>query len=182
FDTYATIRIHGSIMDGLRREDWLPRTLRERAKKIEKVTEELQQQYKRTPTAKEIAQSAQLTREEVEATVVDSLYANMLSTDAIVQMHDTEEQTSISSTIKDNHNPLPEDQILKGEVKAQLEKAILQLNTNEQLVISLFYIEELTLTEIGEVLHLTTSRISQIHKRALFKLKDLLAKLQRREK
>lgn len=178
FDTYATIRVHGAIMDGLRREDWLPRTLRDRSKKIEKITQQLQQAYQRAPTAAEIAKVAELSTEEVEATVVDTLYANMLSTDTVVQTKDTEEQANIASTIEDEFTPLPDDELLKEEVKHEIKEAILQLNHNEQMVISLFYIEELTLTEIGEVLHLTTSRISQIHKKAIFKLKGLLQKLQ----
>src|SRR5699024_4295128 len=101
----------------------------------------------------------------------------MLSTDTVVQTKDTEEQTNIASTIEDEFTPLPDDELLKEEVKHELKEAILNLNHNEQIVISLFYIEELTLTEIGEVLHLTTSRISQIHKKAIFKLKGLLQKL-----
>lgn len=179
FDTYATIRIHGAIMDGLRREDWLPRTLRDKSKKIEKITQELQQTYQRAPSAEEIASVAELSTDEVEATVVDTLYANMLSTDSVIQTQDTGEQASIASTIEDQETPSPDDELLKGEVKQELKQAILQLNKNEQLVISLFYIEELTLTEIGEILGLTTSRISQIHKKAIFKLKDLLYKLKK---
>src|SRR5699024_3592279 len=177
FDTYATIRVHGAIMDGLRREDWLPRSLRDRSKKIEKITQQLQQAYQRAPTAAEIAKVAELSTEEVEATVVDTLYANMLSADTVVRTKDTEEPSNTASTIEDEFTPLPDYELLKEEVKYELKEAILNLNNNKQIVISLFYIEELTLTEIGEVLHFTTSCISQIHKKAIFKLKGLLQKL-----
>src|SRR5699024_12741420 len=116
-------------------------------------------------------------RVSVTYTSVDTVYANMLSTDSVVLSDGTEQQSNIGSTIEDEFNPLPEDELLKEEVKHELKEAILQLKHNEQIVISLFYIEELTLTEIGEVLHLTTSRISQIHKKSIFKLKGLLQKL-----
>src|SRR5699024_3755588 len=109
FDTYATIRVHVAMMFGLRREDWLPRSLRDRSKKIEKITQQLQQAYQRAPTAAESAKVAELSTEEVEATVVDTLYANMLSTDTVVQTKDTEEQSNIASTIEDEFTPLPDD-------------------------------------------------------------------------
>lgn len=177
FDTYATIRIHGSIMDGLRREDWLPRTLRDKAKRIEKVSQELEQELGRTPGSDEIAGKLGWKAEEVESTMTDALYANVLSTDTPIQGGETEEMTNIVSTVEDRNNITPDEHTLQTEVKEQLAAALKRLNKNEQLVISLFYMEELTLTEIGEVLDLTTSRISQIHKKAIFKLKDILGKL-----
>lgn len=177
FDTYATIRIHGSIMDGLRREDWLPRTLRDRSKKIEKASQELEQQFKRTPTSAEIAKKLNLTEDEVESTVVDTLYANKLSIDSMVPTNEGDETNEAAAMIEDVQGIQPEEIMIHTELKEELKKGIQQLNNNEQMVISLFYMEELTLTEIGSVLNLTTSRISQIHKKAIFKLKDILAAL-----
>lgn len=177
FDTYATIRIHGSIMDGLRREDWLPRSLRDKAKKIEKVSQMLEQELGRTPKAEDVAGELGWPVEEVESTMTDTLYANILSTDTPVQSGDAEEMTNIVSTVEDYDSLTPDKHTLQEEIKAQLTSALEHLNKNEQLVISLFYMEELTLTEIGHVLDLTTSRISQIHKKAIFKLKDILTKL-----
>src|SRR5699024_1757695 len=78
FDTYATIRVHGAIMDGLRREDWLPRSLRERSKKIEKITQQLQQAYQRAPTAAEIAKVTALVTEEAEATIQKTRKNNII--------------------------------------------------------------------------------------------------------
>src|SRR5699024_3277232 len=161
----------------LRREDWLPRSLRDRSKKIEKITQQLQQAYQRAPTAAEIAKVAELSTEEVEATVVDTLYANILSTDTVVHTKDTEEQSNIASTIENVLTHQPDDKLQKKEVKHELKEVILNINHNEQNVIRLFYIEELTLTEIGEVINLTTSRITQIHKKEMFKLTGLLQKL-----
>ena len=177
FDTYATIRIRGSIMDGLRKEDWLPRTLRDDAKKIDKASQELEQKLQRTPTAEDIAKELKMERHEVEKIVSNALFANVISMDATYTSTDMEETTDLGSTIEDEETITPDKQVEMEEWKRELVEGIKKLTKNEQLVISLFYQEELTLTEIGQVLDLTTSRISQIHKRAIFKLKDILSKM-----
>ncbi|MEI3604621.1 FliA/WhiG family RNA polymerase sigma factor [Pseudogracilibacillus sp. SE30717A] len=176
FDTYATIRVRGSIIDGLRKEDWLPRTLREQSKKIEKVTQELEQRLMRTPNSQEIAQAIGKEPEEVEDIVVNTLAANVLSIDASYKTQDSDETDDLTHMIVDDQTVTPDQSVIQSEQNQELVKYIKQLNENEQLVISLFYHEELTLTEIGHVLNLTTSRISQIHKRAIFKLKDTLTR------
>lgn len=176
FDTYATIRVRGAIMDGLRKEDWLPRTLRDEAKKIEKVSEELEQRLKRTPNSTDIANELDMSPEEVETIINNTLFSNVISLDTTLTKTDNDDST-LSSTIEDEHTPHPDEQLLGIELKSELAEGIKKLNENEQIVISLFYVEELTLTEIGEVLNLTTSRISQIHKKAIFKLKDILKKM-----
>lgn len=179
FDTYATIRIRGSIIDGLRKEDWLPRTLRDQAKKIEKTLEELEQKLKRTPTAADIAQELKMSPEEIETIISHSLNANLLSLDMTVRSDESEDAMAIATTIKDDDAVDPDHHVLFNEMQHELAENIKKLNKNEQLVISLFYFDELTFTEIGEVLQLTTSRISQIHKRALFKLNNAFAKLRK---
>lgn len=176
FATYASIRVHGSIMDGLRREDWLPRSLRDRANKIERTSEQLEQQLNRTPTAEDIAKELDMEVEEVEATISDSLFAKVQSLDTQYQSDDPDEAASPLSFIQDDKMPTPTDHILTTELKSELVESIKQLQENEQLVISLVYMEELSLTEVGEVLDLTTSRISQIHKAAIFKLRKILEK------
>lgn len=174
FDTYATIRIRGAIIDGLRKEDWLPRTLREQTKLIEKTIEVLEQELNRTPTSSEIAEQVNLDYREVEAIMNHALFSNVISVDQSLKGSETDENTTISDTIVDDESLGPEQELVHHELKAQLVENIKKLNENEQMVISLFYVEELTLTEIGEILDLTTSRISQIHKQAIFKLKDFL--------
>ena len=177
FDTYATIRIRGSIMDGLRKEDWLPRSLREQAKKIEQVSQQLEQKLNRTPTSADIAKELNMEKEEVESIVTDTLFANVISIDTTYTTDDMEETTDLGSTIEDEEAVNPDEHVELEELKEELIEGIKSLTKNEQIVISLFYQEELTLTEIGQVLDLTTSRISQIHKRAIFKLKDILTKM-----
>lgn len=175
FATYASIRVHGSIMDGLRKEDWLPRTLRDKAKKIEKTSEQLEQQLNRVPTTSDIATALQIEVEEVEATRTDILLANVQSLDANYQTDETDEGSHALLFMNDDNTPTPDEHIISNEVKKELIQSIQQLNEREQLVISLVYVEELTLTEIGDVLDLSTSRISQIHKKAISKLQSILS-------
>lgn len=181
FITYASIRVHGSIIDGLRREDWLPRSLRDKANKIEKMSAQLEQQLNRVPSAMDIATSLQMDVEEVELTITDTLFAKVQSLDAKFQTDDTDDATSALSFIDDNNTATPEEYILASEIKHELVQSIKQLKKNEQIVISLVYMDELSLTEIGEVLDLTTSRISQIHKSAIFKLRKIIEKAQHSE-
>lgn len=177
FSTYATIRVRGSIIDGLRKEDWLPRTLREQTKRIENATKTLEQKLTRTPTASEIAKKLDIDEEEVETTMSHALFANLISLETTVTTAEDDRDTEISDMIEDTAAVHPEEQVTFKELTKELIEQIKHLNENEQLVISLFYEEELTLTEIGEVLNLTTSRISQIHKQAIFKLRKTLTKL-----
>ncbi|HLS20389.1 MAG TPA: FliA/WhiG family RNA polymerase sigma factor [Bacillota bacterium] len=177
FDTYASFRIRGSIIDGLRREDWLPRSLREKTKQVEQTSDQLEQKLQRKPTPSEIAKQLNMTPAEVEETVKNSLFANVLSIDQRTTDTNDEEPEGIGYIIPDKENETPDEQLVKLEMKQEVAKAIQLLNKNEQLVISLFYHDELTMTEIGEVLNLTTSRISQIHKQALYKMKDTLKDL-----
>ncbi|AUJ26658.1 MULTISPECIES: FliA/WhiG family RNA polymerase sigma factor [Virgibacillus] len=178
FDTYASFRIKGAIIDGLRKEDWLPRSLREKTKKIEHVTNQLEQQYQRIPSTEEIAKHTGMTVKEVETAMYDSLFANILSIEEKPTDPKLKLKEGIGYSIPDTKSVSPENQVVKNELKQELKASMKNLNENEQLVISLFYQEELTLTEIGEVLGLTTSRISQIHKKSITKLHTILKKLQ----
>lgn len=177
FDTYASFRIRGSIMDGLRKEDWLPRSVRDRAKKIEQMTEKLEQKLQRPVTSKEIAVELGISPEEVEETVKDSLFSNVLSMEEKPKDGNEDHKEGIGYSIPDEQTSTPSESMIKKENYAELAEEIDRLNEKEKLVISLFYHEELTLTEIGQVLELTTSRISQIHAKAIYKLKSSLHEL-----
>lgn len=174
FDTYASYRIRGAIIDGLRKEDWMPRTLREKVKKIEQISASLEQQLSRHATAEEIADISGYSVDEVHQTINEYLFANVLSIDE--QIQDYEDSEKQSHYIKDENILTPEQQIIRTESIEELSVLIDTLNKNEQLVLSLFYKEELTFTEIGKIMELSTSRISQIHSKALFKLKEVLLK------
>lgn len=175
FDTYASFRIRGAMIDGLRREDWLPRSTRDKAKKIEAAIIRLEQQKMGNVRAADIAEELGMTEDEVHAAMSEQFFANVLSVDE--QPSDQDEKEGYSFVLRDENAIIPEDKLLKDELMKELAANIEKLSEKEQLVISLFYLEELTLTEIGEVLNLSTSRISQIHSKALFKLRHSLEKI-----
>lgn len=175
FDTYASFRIRGAIIDGLRKEDWLSRSSREKAKKIEATIERLEQKLMRNVTAKDVAKELNIPEEEVFSTMNEHFFSNILSIDETI--HDQEDKDGQTFAIKDPKAEIPEEKIIKDELIEELTEKISTLSEKEQLVLSLFYKEELTLTEIGQVMNLSTSRISQIHSKALFKLRQSLSKL-----
>lgn len=172
FDTYASFRIRGAILDGLRKEDWRPRNIREKGKKLDLIIEQLEQKLLRKALPVEIAKEANMTEEEVIQLMNELFFANLLSIDD--KKMDVDDKESKANSIKDDKTLTPDEELLKKETIQEMMEAIGHLNEKEQLVISLFYKEELTLTEIGDVLGLSTSRISQIHSKAIFKLKQLL--------
>ncbi|MFB1081086.1 FliA/WhiG family RNA polymerase sigma factor [Jeotgalibacillus sp. JSM ZJ347] len=172
FDTYASFRVRGAIIDGLRKEDWMPRSAREKAKKVDAKIEELEQQSLRHVEAHEVAAALNMPVDEVYQITQEHLFANVLSMD---DQSADDDHDGTAFTLRDHHSILPEEQLVKGELIQDLASVITQLNDKEQTVLSLFYTEELTLTEIGEVMNLSTSRISQIHSKCLFKLRKLLA-------
>lgn len=172
FDTYASFRIRGSILDGLRKEDWLPRSAREKSKKIEATIEKLEQKLMRNVTPLEIAEELHISEHEVYSAMNETFFANILSIDEHPQ--DQEDREGSSFYIKDSQAVLPESYMLNEELYSELTKMIETLNEKEQLVLQLFYKEELTLTEIGHVMGLSTSRISQIHSKSLYKLRNVM--------
>ena len=172
FDTYASFRIRGAILDGLRREDWLPRSLREKTKKVEAAIERLEQENLRSVSAKEVAEELGLSENDVTTVMSESFMANVLSIDE--ENKETESREKVSYTIEDKKAITPENSLLQEELHGELALVIKELSEKEQLVVSLFYFEELTLTEIGQVLGLSTSRISQIHSKALFRIRQVL--------
>ena len=173
FDTYASFRVRGAIIDGLRKEDWLPRSAREKAKKLEAQVEYLEQKPMRHATPEELAEHMNLPVEEVYQTVQEHFFSNVLSINE--QQQDQEDLEGKAFVIRDDNTRTPEQEVVRAELLEDLAENIQRLNEKEQLVLSLFYTEEMTLTEIGEMLGLSTSRISQIHSKALFKSRKLLA-------
>lgn len=178
FDTYASIRIRGAVMDGLRSIDWLPRKQREKTKKVTRVAAELEQQLFRTPTAEEIAAELGSTAAEVETLMHDMLMSNVLSMDHQHEGNESEFREGIGYNVPDDELLRPDQVLDQSEVKNDLVTAIKKLNERQQVVISLFYNDELTMTEIATILDVTTSRVSQIHKQAIFKLRNQLEAVQ----
>lgn len=171
FETYASFRIRGSILDGMRKEDWLPRKTREKSKKVEALIAQLEQKYLRNVSAEEIAKEADMSVEEIQSLLDDRYFSAVLSIDENAEQGENDSQTFV---IKDEKMKNPEEEILYLEKIKELTLEISKLSDKEQLVLSLIYKEELSLTEIGQILGLSTSRISQIHSKALLRLRSLL--------
>ncbi|WP_339178179.1 FliA/WhiG family RNA polymerase sigma factor [Oceanobacillus sp. FSL W7-1293] len=177
FDTYASFRIKGSIMDGLRKEDWLPRSIREKTKRVEQASEIFEQKNQREAQPEDIAEMTGMPIHDVETTLRDMVLSNMLSIEDKPKGQENDLKEGIGYNVSDKSELRPEERLIQDEWKDELIEGIKSLNEKEQLVISLFYQEELTFTEIGQVLELTTSRISQIHKRSIVKLRSTLQKI-----
>lgn len=142
---------------------------------MDAAIERLEQKYLRNVQPKEVAADLEMSENEVISIMNEGFFANVLSIDD--QNHEHDEQDHQKFVIRDEKAEMPEEKMVKDELIGQLAEVIVNLTEKEQQVISLFYKEELTLTEIGQVLSLSTSRISQIHSKALFKLKHLLEKI-----
>ncbi|WP_088105114.1 FliA/WhiG family RNA polymerase sigma factor [Halalkalibacter urbisdiaboli] len=175
FDTYASFRVRGAIIDGLRKEDWLPRSMREKIKKVEATVERLEQVMGRNVTCDEVAKELKMDSNEVAQVMTEHFVSNMLSIDEPTQ--ESERNETYAATIEDKRMLSPESKLVEDATKKELASIISQLSEKEQLVISLFYYEEMTLTEIGQILNLSTSRISQIHSKALFRLQQVMLKV-----
>lgn len=176
FETYAMWRIRGAMIDGLRENDWIPRTVRDKAKKIEEAYTFLEQQNLRTPTDEEISQYLGMSERELQQVYYDTSLASMVSIDEAVGDED-EQKTARHSYIVDEITPRPEHVAQSSSIKEVLIHSIDKLPEKERLVVSLFYFEELTLSEIAEVMNLSPSRISQLHSKALFRLRSSLNRL-----
>src|SRR5699024_3161061 len=143
FSTYASIRVRGSITDGLRKEDWLPRRLRKQTKQIDSTITRLEQALKRTPKSSEIAEVLAIDEKEVETLMTHDLYANIISLESTVSTTEDNQATQLSHMIEDDTAVNPDQRLIFNELTTELVQQIKNLNKNEQLVISLFYEKEL---------------------------------------
>ena len=168
FETYASLRIRGEIIDNIRKLDWIPRSLRQKNKLIEEVIEEFETKYSRQPTEEEIGKKLDIPIEQVKNY---SLY-NLVSLDSYL---DQNHEKSVDTLIE-NENYLPEKVLYKKEEKQILIEAIESLNEKQKQVITLYYYEELTLKEISKILGISESRVSQIHSNCMKILKNKLGK------
>lgn len=167
FETYAQIRIKGAIIDNIRRLDWIPRSLRKKSKQLQQAVLVLENKLGNIPTNAQIAEYMNISIEEVENTFSDIATFNLVSLEEFL----SNKNDSISSRREDN---LPENVYEQKEIKNILIEAINELPDKEKLIISLYYYEELTYKEIGNILNLSESRISQIHSKTIINLKNRL--------
>lgn len=167
FETYASLRIRGAILDQIRKMDWIPRTIRQRQKQIDTAMKELEQRNGRPPTDAEIAKYMGISEDEF----MD--WQNQVKADNIISLNEYVEQGNDISSEKSISSGFdtPEGVIEKSELKKVLEESLEVLTDKEKKVILLYYYEELTLKEISRVLEVSESRISQLHTKALQKMK-----------
>jgi RNA polymerase sigma factor FliA len=181
FETYAIQRIRGAIIDELRSMDWVPRSVRSRARDIEKAIAQLEAQLLRAPTDEEIAKKLGVSEVELDDSLLEISRSSIAALDELwASPTGSGDAVALVDTIEDPHSVEPGGEIEKTELKELIGESISSLPEREKLVITLYYYEELTLREIGEVLSVTESRVSQLHTKAILRLKARLAGAQAR--
>ncbi len=171
FETYALIRIRGTILDKIRAEDFLPRSVRKKIKDIKDAQELLKQQLGRVPTTSEVAEYMDMDPEKItqllsEDTVMTSIYDKRGNADDSVEIIDT---------IEDTHKLTPHEEVEEKNVKSELEKALKRLPERERIIMVLYYQENMTLKEIGATINMSESRVCQLHAQGIMKLKNILS-------
>ena len=174
FETYAIARIKGSIIDELRALDWVPRSVRARARDIERAVAELESKLGRAPNDDEIATKLGLTEDELEDSLTEISRSSIAALDELWTVSAGGDQIALIDTIEDTQGPEPQSALAQTELREAMADAIARLPEREKLVVTLYYYEELTLREIGEVLGVTESRVSQLHTKAILRLKARL--------
>ncbi len=175
FETFATHKIRGAILDELRALDWVPRSIRQKSKNLQKCYTELELKLGRMPYDDEVCEYLNITKKEFERLLVDVTPTTILSLEENLPNRGGEGKSiSLIDTIESPNDSNPLKELGYAEVKRILMETIEQLPEKERLVVALYHYEELTLREIGEVLSLTESRVSQIHSKAMLKLRSRL--------
>ncbi|MFA5802895.1 MAG: RNA polymerase sigma factor WhiG [Thermoleophilia bacterium] len=175
FETYAITRVKGSILDELRSLDWVPRSVRSMARQIEKSSASLENKLHRAPTDEELAKDLNLTMQEFHEALTRISSSSMVALEELWTISSTgTESVALIDTIEDKSSKDPAKVVDITEVKERLAHAISNLPEREKIVIALYYYEGLTLREIGDVLGVTESRISQLHTKAILRLKGRL--------
>ena len=170
FETYASLRIRGAVLDQIRKMDWIPRSLRQKQKKIDAAMNKLELELGRPATDEELAKEIGISEDELLNWQGQANVTNVISLDEFV---DTSGEKNVES-VGVNTFETPEEVIEKDELKKLLAESLETLTDREKKVILLYYYEELTLKEISLVLEVSESRVSQLHTRALQKMKTKL--------
>ena len=168
FDSFASIRVRGAIIDYLRKKEWLPRDIHQKIRLANKMSQQMQNELGRPPEDGELAQRLDMTETELNRLRVDEMSYHVLALEETLPHGNM----SVMDAIEDTTAHTPEHRLLQKDFKNQLAAYIDPLDEKERIVISLYYYEELKLREIAFVLGLTVPRVSQIHSKALSKLKQ----------
>ena len=168
FETYVSKRVRGSVIDLARRQDWVPRSVRRKAKEMDQASSELFSELGRYPTDQEMARRLGITQNQYQEDLANSSMCNVLSLDALFEDREQNGGAEVPDNVSDSR---PEDSMLRQELLEMLTKGIESLRENEQTVISLYYHKNLSMKEIAQVMEVSEPRISQLHSRAIQKLK-----------
>jgi RNA polymerase sigma factor FliA len=175
FETFAITRIKGSIIDELRSLDWVPRSVRAKAREIERANAKLEAMLHRAPTDEEMSRELGVDVEEFQASLTLISNSSVVALDELWSVSDSSgDQVSLLDTIQDPNAADPASEMDASEAKDRLAEAIARRPEREKLVVALYYYENLTLREIGEVLGVSESRVSQLHTKAVLRLKSRL--------
>lgn len=171
FESYALMRIRGSIIDKIRSSDWLPRTMRRKIKEVKMTIERLKQEIGRSPTNKEIAEAMDMPEEKVL-----EILSSDVSINSIYDKKGTgDDSVEIIDTIEDENSNRPEEEIERIDAKKELMIALKKLPERERTLLVLYYHENMTLKEIGEAISVSESRVCQLHAQAVMKLRNILS-------
>ncbi len=167
FETYASLRIRGSILDQIRKMDWIPRTVRQKQKKIDEAIKVIEMRTGKTATDEEIASELGVSGDELWD------WQSQLKVTNVVSLNEFVEQGSepVMDAYSNSHFIQPEEMISQQELKSMLEEALALLTEKENKVVLMYYYEDMTLKEISEVLAVSESRVSQLHTKAIVKLR-----------
>ncbi|MFQ5962971.1 MAG: FliA/WhiG family RNA polymerase sigma factor [Candidatus Scalinduaceae bacterium] len=182
FKTYAFHRIRGSILDYLRLEDWVPRSVREKDNKIKEAYNLLEQKLKRTPKAEEVANELGISCDELDKMLAEINMCSLLYLEDINFEESNGSQTKTKEILKDNQTCEPLETLELQEEQGILKHAITELRPKERLAITLYYYEDMLLREIAEVMNISESRVSQLHHRALMSIRARVNKFKTAQK
>jgi RNA polymerase sigma factor for flagellar operon FliA len=173
FETFAATRIRGAIIDGLRALDWAPRSVRAQAREIERANARLEHELRRAPTDDELAGALEMSVDDLHGALTRIAGSTVLALDELWGLSDASgDQVSLLEVIEDPGAPDPARAIDAAEVRDRLAAAVARLPERERIVVALYYYESLTLREIGEVIGVTESRVSQLHTKAVLRLRS----------
>ncbi len=173
FETYAVTRIRGSIIDQLRFQDWVPRGVRKRAKDVSEATARLEEKLGRTPTEDELADELGINKAKLKTILAESNNL-LISLDESRGDDSSGSNASLMDLVEDKNSPDPQAELEAGELRRRLAEAIGRLPEREKLLIALYYHENMTLKEIGEVISVSESRVCQLHAQAILRLRGTL--------
>ncbi|HEY4946444.1 MAG TPA: RNA polymerase sigma factor WhiG, partial [Acidimicrobiales bacterium] len=174
FETYAIPRIKGAIIDELRSIDWVPRSVRAKARAVEQSYSKLEATLHRTPTDTEVAADLEMTDTEFQTALRKISFVGVVALDEVFRGGDRSDRSTLGETLPDSHAG-PGDTFEVKETKEALIQAVSQMSEREKTVLTLYYYEGLTLAEIGDILGVTESRVCQIHTKAVLQLRAKLA-------